>query len=863
MRLLDDRSISYFFIFCMVIILGVLSYFTYGIYREYQRIEMEVENREIFSTLNSLLEGVEKERLVSAIYIGRKNDDSMNQLKKARIELDGLIKKSRDGILSREELTPLLRELKDIRSRVDSLDSDYLTILFELYQKKITQRLLSYMKNILYSDNLSDEIKLIHLRDNINMESSFLASVLIESKKMDSKDLFYWNALLANRVIPNFISSNVREIDVKVHDVLNPETFSKIGSEKRVQIFIESKKGEYSVSIEEWLETVNPMKKRIKDARTILIDDDSIALEKKLLSREREMNKYIFISLLVVILLLLLLAILHILTNINRDRLFLKDTLRDIEIDLDESKKREIKEILQRNDSIEIYKFLANAIKEPNRAKDQFLANMSHEIRTPLNGIVGFTKLLKDSPLFDDQKEMVSIIEDSSNNLIKIVNDILDFSKIKAGKIDLESISFDPIKKFEATIDTHIAQAREKNIVLKISIDPYIPMELFGDPTKVSQVMTNLISNAIKFTPNGGDIEISILQISQTKEDAVLKFAVKDSGIGITAKEKSKIFDAFSQADVSTSRKYGGTGLGLSIASQFIKRMGGKLDIESSVGEGSIFFFSIAFEKLKETKKREKLDLIQYKIGYIPPIGNRRVDKSLKSFVEYQGAEFNIYNMEELLDLPKSSLPNLLFVDYACFDKEGQIDPFLELPLKLVLIVEDNRKQELLKVKDKIDGFLYKPVNFSRTTKSLEILTSDKKESLPKAKISSTHFDGIRALIAEDNIINQKLLKSILNRFGIEVIVVDNGEKALKFRKENSCDIIFMDVQMPIMGGIEATENILDFEIEHNKKHIPIIALTANALQGDREKYIGFGMDDYISKPMSIKKLKEILLKFV
>jgi CheY-like chemotaxis protein len=208
-------------------------------------------------------------------------------------------------------------------------------------------------------------------------------------------------------------------------------------------------------------------------------------------------------------------------------------------------------------------------------------------------------------------------------------------------------------------------------------------------------------------------------------------------------------------------------------------------------------------------------------------------------------------------------LPNLLFIDYSCFDKEEEIDPFLELPLKLVLIVSDNRKQELLKIKDKIDSFLYKPVNLSRTTKSLEVLNSDIKKKKPKSKLSSTNFNGIKALVAEDNLINQKLIKSILNRFNIEVIVVENGEKALKFRKENNCDIIFMDIQMPIMGGIEATENILDFEIEHKKRHIPIIALTANALHGDREKYIGFGMDDYLSKPMSIKKLKDILIKYV
>jgi len=847
----------------MGVILSVLAYLTYGIYGEYQRIELEVENREIFSSLNTLLEGVERERIESAIYISRKNETTLSRLQERRKELDSIINKNREIILNRESLIPILKELKDVRKRVDVQNLDYLEMLFDYYQSRISRAIVSYMSRIVDSNNRVNEFKLIRLRESINMESSFLAFILTESRAMSSEDLAYWDALLAKRVLPNFVPFKNKNIASKVNEILNMETFSKIGFENRVQIFIESAKGEYSISLKEWLEKVSQKTKRIKDAQNILIDEDTINLERQLLSKEREMNKYIFISLLVLILLILLLAILHILTSINRDRLFLKDTLRDIEVDLDERKKREIKEILQRNDSIEIYKFLANAIKEPNRAKDLFLANMSHEIRTPLNGIVGFTKLLKDTPLFEDQKEMVEIIENSSNNLIKIVNDILDFSKIKAGKIDLEIIPFDPIKKFEATIDTHIAQAREKKIELKVSVDPYISTELLGDPTKISQIMTNLISNAIKFTPSSGDIEISILQISQTKEDAVLKFSVKDSGIGISPKEKSKIFDAFSQADVSTSRKYGGTGLGLSIASQFIKRMGGKLEIESSRGEGSLFFFSLKLKKPKEIQKRIRLELEQFKVGYISPHNNKKVDANLKTYVEYTGAEFRTYEQDELLNLSSYSLPNLLFIDYASFDKERQIIPFLKLSSKIVLILADDRKKELYRIRNSIDRVLYKPINFSRTIKSLEILNNTLSKSSQKTKSSPQKFEGARALVAEDNLINQKLMRTILNRFAIDVTIVDNGEKALKCRKENQYDIIFMDVQMPVMGGIEATENILDFEIEQNKRHIPIVALTANALQGDKEKYINFGMDDYLSKPMSIERLKEILIKFV
>jgi signal transduction histidine kinase/CheY-like chemotaxis protein len=851
LRALDGKSVSFFLIFGIATILSVLAYYTHGVYKEYQKIGLEVENRVLFNRLNNLLVGVEKERMQTAIYMSKKSESSLLELKKSRRELDNSIEKSKDYISSRS-LSSIVQDLKDVRDRVDMFDSDYLDIFFGFYQRKISKPIISYMDGLPNSISRVNELQLIQLRESMTMESSFLAFILVGSRAMDSQDLAHWESLLSKRVIPN--------ISTKIDEILHHDTLFDISSEKRVQLFIESKKGEYSISFKEWDRRVNENIERIKDAENILIYDDKINLERQFLHKEREMNRYIFVSLLVIILLVLLLVVLHI---INKDRLVLKDTLRDIEVDLDENKKREIKAILHRNDTIEIYKFLANEITEPRRTKDRFLANMSHEIRTPLNGIIGFTKLLRETPLAEDQKEMLTIIEDSSNNLIKIVNDILDFSKIKAGKMNLEFIPFNPVLKFESSIDTHIAQANQNGILLKVHIDPYMSTELIGDPTKISQILINLVSNAIKFTPSGGYVKISILQVSETKKDAVLKFSIRDSGIGISPQQRVRIFDAFSQADASTSRKYGGTGLGLSISYQLVKQMGGKLDIESKKGEGSTFFFSLKLKKPSEIKKRKRLELSHFKVGYIPPHDNKRVDENLKTYIEYQGAEFTLYKRHEILNLPKLMLPNILFIDYTCFDKKGQIDYFLELPLKLVLILEDDRKKELDSIKDKIDKFLYKPVNFSRTKKTLEILKKTKIEIEFNSKKNSEQFIGKKALVVEDNIINQKLMKNILNNFSIYVTVVDNGEKAIKHRKEHEYDIIFMDVQMPVMGGVEATENILDFEIEYNKKHVPIVALTANALRGDKEKYINAGMDAYLSKPMNIKELKDILVKFV
>jgi len=862
MRLLSNKNISLFLIFITAVILSFLASHTYEVYKEYQKIERDIYNRELFNILNTILDSVEEERLSSAIYMGRKDSISLHQLKESRIELDTLVYKVQKNISYRKQITPILNELIEVRSRVDMLDSNYLNILFNSYQDKIIKPIFSHISKIANLDHRLNELKLIRLKENINMENSFLAFMLGDRRAMSSQDLSYWDTILSKMVLSNFVPFENKSIETKINEALDMKSFFRIGFENRVQLFLESQSGNYSLSVEDWLESVDEKLKRLEEVEYIFISNSKMSLEKQLLQKERKMNKYLFVSLLILIVLILLLGMLITWNNIKRDRLFLEDTLRDIEVDLDEKKKQEIKEILKRNDSIEIYKFLANAIKEPNRAKDLFLANMSHEIRTPLNGIIGFTRLLKDTPLIEEQKEIVSIIEDSSNNLISIVNDILDFSKIKAGKVELEVISFNLIEKFEASIDTYIAQAREKDIELKVHVDPRIPMELLGDPTKISQIITNLISNAIKFTPRGGDVEISISELSDSKDNVVVKFSVKDSGIGIAPDEKGKIFDAFSQADVSTSRKYGGTGLGLSISSQFIKYMGGKLDIESQKGEGASFFFSIKFKKSTNIRERRKLNLNRFRVGYIPPTNNSRVDRSLKEYTEYLGAKFSIYDRDTLLHLLDSQLPDLLFIDYACFDKEGEIDAFIELPVKIVLISSGHRKKELEVIKDRIDKFLYKPVNFSRTIKSLEILKEHKKETVDRED-KPLKFNDVTALVAEDNLVNQKLIKSVLNRFGVDVTIVSNGEEAVAYRRKDEYDIIFMDVQMPVMGGIRATEEIYSFELENNKRHIPIIALTANAIRGDKEKYISAGMDAYLSKPMNINELEDVLVKFV
>ena len=860
MKLFYKKIIAVLVILAITISLGYSIYHVFMKYQIYQNFKNKLQKRELFNTANNLLKSLEKERLRSILYITVANQHNLDKLNQERRKVNLQIKKTKQLQLTKE-----INELLEIRKKIDTLSLNYQPLIYDIFHRNITNKIILTIENFKLSKNTQSELQLIRLRENINMEESFIAFILGKKMAMKNNDLLFWEKILDLRQLATFNSLKDETLLSNIKDIYNINNFSKLLEETRVGLFISTKDGKYPISFTQWFTKSSKQKSKINHVQKLLADLHTNYLRNEFLAHEAQMYRFIVISLLIFILLFLTLLLLRIFQKMNQEQVILKNTVKEIEVDLDENKKREIKEILTHNSSIEVYEFLAKEIKEPSRAKDLFLANMSHEIRTPLNGIIGFTKELKETRLSEEQEEIIDIIEESSDNLMHIVNDILDFSKIKAGKITLENILFNPIEKFEASIDTFVAKAREKEIELKVCIDPQIPLTVLGDPTKIKQILTNLISNAIKFTPHKGIIEIDIKQIikSNPNKNIELNFSVKDSGIGVREKEKKEIFNAFSQADVSTSRKYGGTGLGLSIASQFIKHMGGQLEMESKLGEGSRFFFTISLEKPPSLEERVKENLSAYTIGYIPPLDNRNINKNLKTYVEYQNSTFLTYTQRTLLNLRASDLPDLLFIDYKCFDDEGDIEDFLDLPLKIVLIVADNREKELFNIRKKIDKILHKPVNLTRTLKSLEVLKIVEQKIPTKSKNLNKNFNNINALVAEDNTINQKLMKSVLNRFGMNVTLVTNGEEALNSRKDNEYDIIFMDIQMPVMGGVEATKKILSFEKSSKKKHIPIVALTANALEGDKEKYMAIGMDGYLAKPMDLNELKKVLNSFV
>ena len=523
----------------------------------------------------------------------------------------------------------------------------------------------------------------------------------------------------------------------------------------------------------------------------------------------------------------------------------------------------------------EAYKFLSTLVEtakedkmaalQANEAKSLFLANMSHEIRTPLNGIVGFTEILRSTELTSEQEEFLSIIDKSSENLLSIINNILDLSKIESNKIEIENVVFDATAEFESALETYAVGAAEKNIDLNFFMDPTISPKLKGDPTKIKEVLINLLSNAIKFTSYGGEINVEIRKVQEDDDlNAKVYFSVQDNGIGMTKEQQSRIFEAFSQADVSVTRKYGGTGLGLTISSQFVELMGGKLELESAKDHGTKFYFSLPLEEIPSTEPSYMNAYADMTIGKYEQEIPTKLDDYLEGYFKYYGPSVKHFeSVGELKDLNDNNLCKSYWIDIDKA-KQGIIDALVNIDKsKLVIIANITSRNKIEELGVSQDNVIFKPVTLTKMRNTLQVTSEDapkiEEESMP---LKSAKFDA-KVLVTEDNMINQKLIKRILEEHDITVDIANNGLEAFEKRKANDYDLLFMDIQMPVMDGIEATHEIIDYEEDEELPHVPIVALTANALKGDRERFLSEGMDEYITKPIETAELLYILNKFL
>jgi len=898
----------------ILLLLLLSSYFfvtSYINYEKAQALKTALSNN---AYLSKTLAQVGKERGLTALYMGSGHQAYGELLKKQRGTTDASFAQLRSQVVPDNGtliafLPKLLKEntelnaqqyqvlfnnfkkLPAIRKEADDPKSDFKRIFFDGYTKTLSTPLfnnLMQINNFALDTEIASLIstlsQLYTVKENAGLERGFVAYYMTKRASMAFDEIALWDNFKTKANIFDLQQVTNPQLRVELAKVLetpNAKAMLQELAETSSAIQTDVDNGDYAEDPMDWF-SLQTKKISLYNKAELIVSN---ALWKK---SDLYLQKQLFMLAIAsaIMILSLLLSYLGYITarDITGNIKELEDVLNKAVEDMKQSDQYlsadtahiESIDLDTHEGTKEAYQFLETLVEtakedkqialQANEAKSLFLANMSHEIRTPLNGIVGFTEILRSTDLDAEQQEFLNIIDKSSENLLSIINNILDLSKIESNKIEIENIVFDAAEEFESAVETYAVGAAEKNIDLNFYMDPSINPKLKGDPTKIKEVIINLLSNAIKFTSYGGQINLKIEKVKEDegKSNPRIMFSVQDNGIGMTKDQQERIFDAFSQADVSVTRKYGGTGLGLTISSQFVELMGGKLELESAKDQGTTFFFSIPLEEVPSTETNynrafEDMTICKYQEEILTVL-----DTYLASYFDYFGPEVKHFeSVGSLKDLSDKGICKTFWLDVDK-TKQNIIDAVANVDKsKLIVIANVTSRAKIDAIGVNQDNVIFKPVTLSKL-KSVLTRTASTTPELAEQQVQTqaTQFDA-KILVTEDNIINQKLIKRVLEDHGITVELANNGLEAFEQRRNNSYDLIFMDIQMPVMDGIEATHEILDFEEDEKVAHIPIVALTANALKGDRERFLAEGMDEYITKPIETTELLYILNKFL
>ena len=897
----------------IVLLLLLSSYFFITSYLNFEKANALKTVLTNNAVLSKSLTSIGKERGLTALYMGSDRKTFSEPLKKQRKETDVsftqlkhslqttdtsyipflLSMLGQDRLLDTAKYQKLLGNLpkiKNIRKDADTPGTSFKKVFFKGYTDTLanpTFNNLLQIKNFALNTEISSMIstltQIYTVKENAGLERGFVSYYMTKRASMSFEEIALWDNFKTKANIFDINEITNLQLRQSINKILNAPKAKEILTElaqtsSAIQTDVDN--GDYADEPIDWFK-LQTQKISLFAKMELIVSN---TLWKKSEAYLQEQLTLLAIASAILLLSLILAYMGYTTTrDITRNIKELEDVLNKAVHEMKSSDHYlasdtayiENIDLDTHEGTKEAYRFLETLVDtakedkltalQANEAKSLFLANMSHEIRTPLNGIVGFTEILRSTDLDDEQREFLSIIDKSSENLLSIINNILDLSKIESNKIEIENVVFDAAEEFESAVETYAVGAAEKNIDLNFYMDPAINDKLKGDPTKIKEILINLLSNAIKFTSYGGEINLEIHKVKD-EDDRMprIKFLVQDNGIGMTKDQQERIFDAFSQADVSVTRKYGGTGLGLTISSQFVELMGGTLELESAKDQGTTFYFTIPLEEVISTETNYAKAFTDMIIGKYQQEIPTKLDSYLASYFEYFGPQVKHFEtIDELRDLSQLNECKTYWID---IDKAKQniIDAVAHIDKSQLIVIANVTSRNKIEAMD-IDqsNVIFKPVTLTKL-KEVLIKSADTTPQLTEEALPThaTMFDA-KVLVTEDNIINQKLIKRILEEHGITVELANNGLEAFEKRRNNDYDLLFMDIQMPVMDGIEATHEILDYEEDDEVPHVPIVALTANALKGDRERFLGEGMDEYITKPIETSELLYILNKFL
>lgn len=894
-------------LFPILILFSLTSYYVYNSYNNFQSVQLLKDNLTQHKYINNMIEETSRERGLSLMHIGNPSDTIYKKILNQRKLVDNKI----STYLSHSKNNPILHnhsknthncftctniesidvftdEIRKARELLDQGENTFEDIYYRVYDSLIQREI--FQLEVLTKGQIDPKINLlsslyistVKANEFTAKERDFISHMIINSLKFNHEEFSHWVSLIAKAGSINYDvlrdKKLIAELDSLFKHKSTTNLFNDINAQ-RTLIMSSKDSAQYEIHVNNWFTMLSKTRPVYSQAEDFIL----LAMQNRVQKVQEESLQLLSIALSIWLISVILAVLGYFLAKeLTNNIKNLEEVLKRVAEGSDDIKISSAKINLHNETGVtQAYELLEKIIEqtrndkemaqEASQAKSMFLANMSHEVRTPLNGIVGFTELLKDTGLEEEQQEFVEIIEKSSENLLEIINNILDLSKIESNKLEIEDIVFSPIEEFESAVEVYAVRASEKNINLGCFIDPHLDQPLKGDPTKLKEVIINLLSNAVKFTSAFGSININIRKIDSSQEGySRVKFEIQDSGIGVTSEQRAQIFEAFSQADTSITRKYGGTGLGLTISSRFVELMGAKLDLHSELGKGTTFFFTIDFEEYEKINQSIQGTFSSHKALILESQHNtKEQDKYLREYLDFCGVAYaGFKNFEELKDLRNKDNYDLLFVDYE-YTNEILLEQCTQLSQPLILLTKSNYMKKIDSLNLDIFKNIYEPLNISKMKNLLTSYNNDnfnaEKEKQKEKKVFDAETSKFNAhvLVAEDNVINQKLVRRTLEDLGLTVELASNGLEAFQKRKDGNFDLIFMDIQMPYLDGVEATREILDYEEDYNIPHIPIVALTANALKGDKERFLKAGLDNYTTKPLVRTEIISLLNQYL